>query len=215
MDWLEPSSPMHVHWGQKWLSIPYEGQTQVLHGLTEDAPEHILPHVDTAASSDASPADSLPLPPEIQGLLHEFEDVFKLPTALPPSRACNHEIPLIPGAQPVFIRPYRYPPKLKDEIERQVQEMLSQGLIRPSSSSFSSPVLLVQKKDGTYRFCVDFRHLNALTRKSKFPVPVLDQLMDELTNAKWFSTLDLRAGFHQILLKPGEEQKTAFRTHLG
>ena len=101
---------MHVHWGQKWLSIPYEGQTQVLQGLTEDAPEQILLHVDTAASSDASPADSLPLPPEIQGLLHEFEDVFKLPTALPPSRACNHEIPLIPGARPVFIRPYRYPP---------------------------------------------------------------------------------------------------------
>ena len=93
--------------------------------------------------------------------------------------------------------------------------MLSQGLIQPSSSSFSSPVLLVKKKDGPYRFCVDFRHLNALTRKSKFPVPVFDQLMDELANAKWFSTLDLRAGFHQILLHPGEEFKTAFQTHLG
>ena len=121
----------------------------------------------------------------------------------------------MPGAQPVFIRPYRYPPKLKDEIEAQVQEMLSQGLIQPSSSSFSSPVLLVKKKDGSYRFCVDFRHLNALTRKSKFPVLVFDQLMDELANAKWFSTLDLRAGFHQILLQQGEEFETAFQTHLG
>lgn len=104
--------------------------------------------------------------------------------ALTPSRACDHEIPLIEGAQPIFIRPYRYLPKLKDEIERQVQEMLSQGLIRHSSSSFSSPVLLVKKKDGAFRFCVDFRQLNAITQKSKFPIPVFDQLMDELSGAR-------------------------------
>ena len=96
-----------------------------------------------------------------------------------------------------------------------MQEILSQGLILHSHSSFSSPVLLVRKKDGGYRFCVDFRHLNALTLKSKFPVPVFDQLMDELAHARWFSTLDLRASFHQILLREGEEFKTAFQTHLG
>jgi hypothetical protein len=103
---------------------------------------------------------------------------------------------LIPGAHPVFVRPYRYPPGLKDEIERLVADMLAQGLIQPSSSSFSSPILLVKKKDGTYRFCVDFRQLNALTAKSTFPVPVFDQLMDELSQARWFSNLVLRAGFH-------------------
>ena len=94
-------------------------------------------------------------------------------------------------------------------------DMLQQGIIQPSVSLFSSPVLLVKKKDGSYRFCVDFRHLNALTLKSKFPVPIFDQLMDELAGASWFSNLDLRAGFHQILLKPGEEYKTAFQTHFG
>lgn len=78
--------------------------------------------------------------------------------------------------------------------------MLAQGLIQPSSSSFSSPVLLVKKKDGTYRLCVNFRQLNALTAKSKFPVPVFDELMDELSHASWFSNLDLHTGFHQILL---------------
>jgi uncharacterized protein YodC (DUF2158 family) len=70
--------------------------------------------------------------------------------------------------------------------------------------------LLVPKKDGGYRMCVDYRQLNAITMKSKFPVPIFDQLMDELAGAKWFSTRDLRAGFHQILLQPGEEPKTAF-----
>jgi len=152
---------------------------------------------------------------EIQALVDSFPDLFTPPVDLPPSRACNHSIPLLPGASPVYIRPYRYPPSLKDEIERQVNEMLSQGIIQPSSSSFSSPVLLVKKKDGSYKFCVDFRHLNALTAKSKFPVPVFEELMDELANASWFTNLDLRAGFHQILLQPGEEHKTAFQTHLG
>lgn len=111
----------------------------------------------------------------------------------------------------MFIRPYRYPPGLKDEIEKQVNDMLSQGIIKPSTSPFSSPVLLVKKKDGSYRFCVDFRQLNAITAKSKFPVPVFDELMDELGSASWLSTLDLSAGFHQILLQPGEEPKQRSR----
>jgi len=104
---------------------------------------------------------------------------------------------------------------LRDKIEKQVADMFEQGLIQPSASLYSSHVLLVKKKDGSYRFCVDFRHLNALTLKSKFPVAVFDHLMDELHAASWFSNLDLRAGFHQMLLKPGEEFKTAFQTHFG
>lgn len=123
------------------------------------------------------------LPPEIQSLLHSYSHLFEPPTHLPPSRACNHTIPLVPGSKPVALRPYRYPPKLKDELETQVHEMLKQGIIQPSASLFSSPVMLVPKKDGSYRFCVDFRHLNAITLKSKFPIPVFDQLMDELAHA--------------------------------
>ena len=214
MDWLESFSPMHVHWKHKWLSIPYEGHSVILQGELADSPTELLFQVCTVDhQSDASVTDRLPV--EVQALLEQFNDLFQQPDSLPPSRACNHAIPLLPGAQPFYIRPYRYPPALKDEIERQVEEMLTQGLIQPSTSLFSSPVLLVKKKDNSYRFCVDFRKLNSLTVKSKYPVPVIDQLLDELHQASWFSKLDLRAGFHQILLQHGHEHKTVFQTHTG
>lgn len=148
-------------------------------------------------------------------MVDSFSGLFADPIGLPPSRPCNHSIPLIPSAQPVFTRSYRYPTALKDEIEGQVGDMLAQGIIQPSASPFSSLVLLVKKKDGSYRFCVDFRNLNAITAKSKFPVLVFDRLMDELAHSSWFSILDLRVGFNQILMQPGKEYKTTFHTHLG
>lgn len=132
------------------------------------------------------------LPAELQELIQKFAHLFAAPSGLPPHKACNHMIPLLCGANPISIRPYRYSPELKDELEKQVANMLKQGIIQPSASMFSSPVLLVPKKDGGYRMCVDYRQLNAITMKSKFPVPIFDQLMDELSQAKWFSTLDLR-----------------------
>ena len=156
-----------------------------------------------------------PVPDPVQPLLQEFADVFKEPTELPPSRTLNHAIHLLPGAAPVNSKPYRYSPLQKDEIERQVAEMLKAGTITPSLSSFASPVLLVKKKDGSWRFCVDYRKLNSITVKSKFPMPVVDELLDELSGTKWFSKLDLRSGYHQIRMLPEDEHKTAFKTHSG
>ena len=106
------------------------------------------------------------LPQAISALLDKFPSVVCPPDRLPPRRGCDHEIPLIEGATPIIVRPYDYHLVLKDEIESQVESMLQQGLIQPSTSPFNSPVLLVCKKDGFWRFCVDYRYLNALTVKS-------------------------------------------------
>jgi hypothetical protein len=105
------------------------------------------------------------LPHEIQDLLLQFANVFATQVSYPPPRAWKHTIPLVLGASPFFIRPYRYAPGLKDEIEKQVQDMLSAGLIQSSTSPFSSPVLLAKKKDNTFQFCVDYRQLNAIIAK--------------------------------------------------
>lgn len=214
MDWLSSFSPMRVDWAQKWLTIPYNGHNVRLQGQSQVIPNCTVIEL-LSLETSATPVQHSNLHPRIQSLLQQYVSVFSDPIGLPPNRECDHRIPLVPGAQPFSVKPYRYPPKLKDEIEQQVQDMLQQGVIQKSSSAFASPVLLVKKKDGTWRFCVDYRYLNAITVKSKYPVPVFDQLMDELAHAKWFSKLDLKAGYHQIRLTAGEEHKTAFQTHIG
>ncbi|KAL4388984.1 hypothetical protein GQ457_09G026490 [Hibiscus cannabinus] len=148
-------------------------------------------------------------------LVDEFHDVFHNPETLPPARSTDHAIHLVSSAKPVNVRPYRYPHFQKAEVERQIQQLLAHQLIRKSTSSFSSPVILVKKKDGTWRFCVDYRALNAVTVKDKFPIPTVDELFDELGRARFFSKLDLLAGYHQIRVKAADVPKTAFRTHEG
>ena len=153
---------------------------------------------------------------QLQLIKDKYRDIFQDPTELPPSRGVfDHRIPLLSDTSPVNIRSYRYPIKQRDIIEQLIQEMLDRGIIRCSCSPFASPVVLVGKKDGTWRLCVDYRALNKRTIKDKFSIPVVEELMDELAGATVFTKLDLRAGYHQLRVHADDLYKTAFKTHSG
>jgi len=152
---------------------------------------------------------------EVQHLIQEFEDLTQPRISLPPKRNIAHTIPLEPGHKPPFRPIYRLSPVELNEVERLVSELLQQGLIQPSSSPFGAPVLFVTKKDGSLRMCIDYRGLNKITIKNKYPLPRMDQLLDSLSGAKLFSSLDLQSGYHQIRIPEEDEPKTAFRRPFG
>lgn len=227
VQWLELLGPTLWDWKALTMEFTWAGEKRMIHGLhnkpisqahvAELTKEVCKGHACFALSFQQENDTTLvsPIPEEMRFLLHQFEEVFAVPTQFPPARDIEHRITLKEGVDPVNVRPYRYAHFQKEEIEKQVEEMLKSGLIRPSSSPFSSPVLLVKKKDGSWRFCTDYRALNAATVKDRFPIPTVDDMLDELHGATFFTKLDLTARYHQVRVYPQDIPKTAFRTHNG
>lgn len=136
------------------------------------------------------------LPEKIADVLNNFCVIFREPFGLPPHRQFDHQIVLKDGSQPTCLRPYRYGALQKDVIEKLTQELLDAGVIQCSHSPFSTPVVLVRKKDNSWRMCIDYRGLNSITVKDKFPIPVIEEFLEELHGASVFTKLDLRSGYH-------------------
>ncbi|GJS69462.1 putative reverse transcriptase domain-containing protein [Tanacetum coccineum] len=145
---------------------------------------------------------------------HEVVFPEDLP-GIPPTRQVEFRIDLVPGATPVARAPYRLAPSEMKELAEQLQELTDKGFIRPSSSPWGAPVLFVKKKDGSFRMCIDYRELNKLTVKNRYPLPRIDDLFDQLQGSSIYSKIDLRSGYHQLRVREEDIPKTAFRTRYG
>ena len=149
-------------------------------------------------------------------IVSDYPDVFsKEFPGLPPHSEIELAIDVIPGATPASITLYRMAPVELKELKLQLQELLEKGFIRLSVSPWAAPVLFVKKKDGTLRLCVDYRQLNKMTVKNKYPLPRINELFDQLKGASVISKIDLRSGYHQLRIKDTDVHKTTFRMRYG
>jgi hypothetical protein len=227
VEWLHTLGPITMDFKDLTMQFQQEGQQYKFQGITTGSLEIISSHhmeklLKKGHSGIISQLHSIQVVetpsvhPDLQSILSQHHIVFQTPQGLPPSRDNHdHSIPLILGSLPPNVHPYHHPFAQKNEIEKIVQELLEAGVIHPSTSPYSSPVVMVLKKEGTWCMCPDFRALNKLTIKDKFPIPVIDDLLDELSGAQYFTKLDLHSGYHQIHMKEEDIPKTAFHTHEG
>ena len=147
--------------------------------------------------------------------MRDFDDMFQNVSRLLPKRELDFGIDLVPGTLPISKTPYRMAPMEMLELKKQVQELEDSGFVRPSTSPWGAPVLFVKKKDETLRLCIDYRELNKVTIKNRYPLPWIDDLFHQLQGSTAFSKIDLRSGYHQLLVRPEDNTKTAFRTRYG
>ncbi|KAD5961022.1 hypothetical protein E3N88_12495 [Mikania micrantha] len=210
IQWLSSLNTVQANWNDMFLIFSIDGKQYKLQGVTS-GPQKSAYFQHLAVDTEVS----VQVPEPIKPLISKFQAVFLKPNELPPFCFLTHDINLLPNSTPPNIRPYQYPYTKKSEIESQVDQLLQSGFIQPSNSPFSSPVLLVKKKDNSCRMCVDYRALNKITIPDKYPIPNIDELLDELYGAAIFSKLDLRSGYYQIRVNPKDVEKTAFKTHSG
>ncbi|KAJ1685411.1 hypothetical protein LUZ63_016801 [Rhynchospora breviuscula] len=189
LDWLTDRGPMLVDWKKGCLKFK-NGDKEIKLQVCEEIAEVAMCH-------------------------SEYKQLFEEPKILLPHREIDHQIQLTSDTQPINLRPYMQSYFQKLEVEKIIEDLLRNKFIQPSTSPFASPIILVKKKDNTWRLCVDYRKLNSCTIKNRFPIPMIDDLLDELHGARIFSKIDLRSGYYQIRMKPEDIPKTAFRTHEG
>ncbi|GKB66589.1 putative reverse transcriptase domain-containing protein [Tanacetum coccineum] len=232
MDWLEKNHAVIVC-DEKIVRIPYGNEILIVqedksnqekkstlsiiscvkaHKYMEKGCQLFLVQVTVKENKDKSKEKRLEDVPTVR----DFPEVFPedLP-GLPPIRQVEFQIDLVPGAAPVARAPYRLAPSEMEELSAQLQELSDKGFIRPSSSPWGALVLFVKKKDGSFRMCIDYRKLNKLTVKNRYPLPRIDDLFDQLQGSSVYSKIDLRSGYHQLRVRDEDIPKTAFRTRYG
>ncbi|GJR14726.1 putative reverse transcriptase domain-containing protein [Tanacetum coccineum] len=232
MDWLTKYQAV-IDCAKKIVRIPFGSEILIFHGdgsrnkrgtrlniiSCTKAQKYVLQgchvflaHITVKETGDKSKKKQLQDVP----IVKNFPEVFPedLP-GLPPTRQVEFHIDLVPGAAPVARAPYRLAPSEMKELADQLQELSDKGFIRPSSSPWGAPVLFVKKKDGSLRMCIDYRELNKLTVKNRYPLPRIDDLFDQLQGSSVYSKIDLRSGYHQLRVREEDISKTAFRTRYG
>ncbi|GJY10096.1 putative reverse transcriptase domain-containing protein [Tanacetum coccineum] len=195
---------------EKIVRIPWRNETLIKY--IEKGFPIFLAHVTAKEVEDKSKKKRLENVPIVQ----DFPEVFPedLP-GLPPTRQVEFQIDLVPGTAPVARAPYRLAPSEMKELSEQLKELSDKGFIRPSSSPWGAPVLFVKKKDGSFQMCIDYRELNKLTVKNRYPLPRIDDLFDQLQGSSVYLKIDLRSGYHQLRVREEDIPKTAFRTRYG
>nr|GEY35025.1 putative reverse transcriptase domain-containing protein [Tanacetum cinerariifolium] len=224
MDWLSKNDAA-ILCGEKKVRIPLKNKALIIKGdrnqscfkiiscikarkYTENGCELFLAQVTRTVSKEKRVED-VPV-------IRDFPEVFPkdLP-GLPPPRQVEFRIDLIPGATPVAHAPYRLAPSKLEELSEQLKELSEKGFIQPSSSPWGAPVLFVKKKDGSFRMCIDYRELNKLAIKNKYPLPRIDDLFDQLQGSSVYSKINLRSGYHRLRIREGDIPIIAFRTRYG
>nr|GFB45003.1 putative reverse transcriptase domain-containing protein [Tanacetum cinerariifolium] len=229
MDWLAKYQAVIVY-AEKIVRIPWGNETLIIHGDGSNQGNAtrlsiisctktekymmkgfliFLAHITTKEIEDKSEKKRLEDVPIVRNFPEVFpEDLLGLPS----TRPVEFQIDLVPGAAPVARAPYRLAPSEMKELAEQLKELSDKGFIRPSSSPWGAPVLFVKKKDGSFRMSIDYRELNKLTVKNRYPLPRIDDLFDQLQRSSVYSKIDLRSGYHQLRVREEDIPKTAFRT---
>ncbi|GJW93002.1 putative reverse transcriptase domain-containing protein [Tanacetum coccineum] len=221
MDWLVNQDAVIVC-GKKVVHIPVKNKTLIIEGDRSTSRLKIISCIKASKYIErghqlfvAHVTEKEPKEKRLEDVpvIRDFPEVFPddLP-GLPPPRQVEFKIELVPGAAPVARAPYRLAPSELKELADQLQELSEKGFIRPSSSPWGAPVLFVKKKDGSFRMCIDYRELNKLTVKNRYPLPRIDDLFDQLQGSSVYSKIDLRSGYHQLRIREEDLSYNFFST---